>query len=119
MVARRFYIGIFCRMAGWCAGGTDFGGRRRDVDVDAILVALTVWGALAVFRNDAVVGRIGNRIAVAGMILVPVALGGSWLFQDWAERQLAADGYVRCGVERVGRFPSLTLCARRTQPART
>lgn len=78
-----------------------------------ILVALTVWGTLAVFRNDDTVKRLGNGIAVAAMVAVPMALVGSWVVQDWAERRLFAEGYVRCGVERVGRFPALTLCARK------
>jgi hypothetical protein len=107
--------------AAWRAGAAEVrisGGDVGMLTLMPILVALAVWGTLAVFRNDAAVGRIGNRIAVAAMILVPVAFGGSWVFQNWAERRLAAEGYVRCGAERVGRFQSLTLCARKAPPTR-
>ncbi|WP_260597538.1 hypothetical protein [Sphingomonas endolithica] len=112
---------IAASFAAWRARATEVrisGGDVGMLTLMPIFVALTIWGTLAVFRNDAVVGRIGNGIAVAGMILVPVAFGGSWVFQNWAEQRLAADGYVRCGADRVGRFPSLTLCARRAPPAR-
>ncbi|MEG3086761.1 hypothetical protein [Sphingomonas sp. PB4P5] len=94
------------------------GGDVAILTLMPIIVALAIWGTLAVFRNDAVVGRIGNRIAVAAMILVPVAFGGSWVFQHWAERRLSAEGYVRCGAERAGRFTLIILCARKVPPMR-
>lgn len=82
-----------------------------------IFVALAAWGGMAVFRDEAAMRRFGNGIAIAAMIAVVVALAGSWIFQSWAEQRLAEDGYVRCGVERVRRFPSVTLCARKADGA--
>jgi hypothetical protein len=82
-----------------------------------ILMALAAWGTIAVFRDGAAMRRIGNTIAVAAIIAVPVSLAGSWAFQAWAEQRLAQDGYIRCGMNRTGRFPSLTLCVRKGIPA--
>ena len=111
---------ITASFAAWQTGAAEVRISGGDVGMLAlmpILLGMTIWGTLALFRNDSAVRRIGNRIAVAAMIAVPVALGGSWAFQHWAERQLAAKGYVRCGEERAARFPSLTLCARKAPPA--
>ena len=113
---------ITTSFAAWQAGATEVrisGGDVGMLTLMPILVALTLWGTLAVFRNDAAVARIGNGIAVVAMIAVPVAFGGSWVFQNWAAQRLAADGYVRCGAKRVGRFPLVTLCARKAPRART
>jgi len=107
---------ISATIAAWRDDAPELRISGRDVGMVALMpifVALTVWGTLAVFRNNAAVKRIGNGIAVAAMIAVPVALGGSWVSQRWAEQKLSAQGYVRCGTERVGRFRALTLCARK------
>ncbi len=107
---------IMATLAAWRQGAAEVRISGGDVGMLALMpifVALTAWGTLAVFRNDDTVKRLGNGIAVAAMVAVPMALVGSWVVQDWAERRLFAEGYVRCGVERVGRFPTLTLCARR------
>jgi hypothetical protein len=107
---------ITATVVAWREGAAEVRVSGGDVGMLALMpifVALTAWGTLAVFRNDDAVKRIGNGIAVAAMIAVPVALGGSWVFQGWAERRLSAEGYVRCGSDRVGRFPALTLCARK------
>ncbi|MCC2977996.1 hypothetical protein LK533_15130 [Sphingomonas sp. PL-96] len=109
-------------LAAWRTGASEVrvsGGDFGMLALMPIFVALAAWGTLALLRDDAAVKRIGNRIAMAAMIAVPVSLSGSWALQDLAERRLAADGYVRCGAERTGRFPSLTLCARKTPPAQT
>ncbi len=113
---------IRASFAAWRSGAAEVrisGGDVGMLTLMPILVALTIWGTLAVFRNDDTVTRIGNVIAVVAMIAVPVALGGSWIFQNWAAQRLAAEGYVQCRTERVGRFPSITLCARKAPPART
>ncbi|MCC2978027.1 hypothetical protein LK533_15285 [Sphingomonas sp. PL-96] len=112
---------VAASLTAWRAGAPEVrisGGDFGMFALMPILVALAVWGTLALFREDAAVRRIGNGIAVAAMIAVPVALGGSWVLQDIAERRLAAEGYVRCRTERAGRFPSLTLCARKVPPAK-
>lgn len=110
---------ITVTIAAWGEGASEVrisGGDVRMLALMPIFVALSVWGTLAVFRNDGAVKPIGNGIAVTATIVVPVALGASWVFQVWVEQKLSAQGYVRCGVDRVGRvdrFPALTLCARK------
>lgn len=67
-------------------------------------------------RGGSATGWIGKGIAVAATIAVPEAFASAWAFQVWVERRLAEDGYVRCGTDPAGRFPSSTLCLRKTVP---
>lgn len=111
---------ITASLAAWRTGASEVrvsGGDVGMLMLMPILLALAAWGTIAVFRDGAAMRRIGNAIAVAAMIAVPAALTGSWAFQAWAEQRLAEDGYVRCGTDRTGRFPSLTLCVRKGIPA--
>ncbi len=107
-------------VAAWRAGAAEIRVSGGDVGMLALMpvfVALAAWGMVAAFRDGVALRRVGNGIAVAAMIALVIALTGSWVFQDWAERRLVKDGYVRCGVERAGRFSALTLCARKVDPA--
>ncbi|KQM58892.1 MULTISPECIES: hypothetical protein [unclassified Sphingomonas] len=111
---------ITASLAAWHGGAAEVrvsGGDVGMLVLMPILIALAAWGTMAAFRDGSAMRRIGNGIAVAAMIAVPVALAGSWAFQAWAEQRLVQDGYVRCGADRTGRFPSLTLCARKAIPA--
>jgi len=111
---------IRASLAAWHTGAAEIrvsGGDVGMLVLMPIFVALAAWGTVAAFRDDGAMRRIGNGIAVAATVAVVAALAGSWAFQVWAEERLAQNGYVRCGVERTGRFPSLTLCARKSQPA--
>ncbi|OWK32514.1 hypothetical protein [Sphingomonas mucosissima] len=83
-----------------------------------IFAGLAIYGFAAIFGDGAIVQRIGVVTIVAALITLPLALGGSWAFQNWAEERLKARGYVRCGAERVGRFPSTTMCKRGALPPR-
>jgi hypothetical protein len=101
-------------LAAWRSGAAEIRVSGGDVGMLALMpifVALAAWGGMAALWDGAALRRIGNGIAIAAMIAVTVALAGSWAFQAWAEQRLAKDGYVRCAVERTGRFSSLTLCA--------
>lgn len=103
-------------LAAWRSGAAEIRVSGGDIGMLALMpifVALAAWGVTAAFRDDAAMRRFGNGIAIAAMIAVVAALAGSWIFQSWAEQRLAEDGYVRCGVERMGRFSSVTLCARK------
>lgn len=107
-------------LAAWRSGAAEVRVSGGDIGMLALMpifVALAAWGVMAVFRDGAAMRRIGNGIAIAAMIAVVAALAGSWIFQFWAEQRLAEDGYVRCGVDRTGRFASVTLCARKADPA--
>ena len=107
-------------LAAWRSGAAEIRVSGGDIGMLALMpifVALAAWGVMAVFRDGTTLRRIGNGIAIAAMIAAVVALAASWVFLSWAEQRLVEDGYVRCGEDRTGRFPSVTLCARKADPA--
>ncbi len=111
---------IAASLTAWRTGAAEVrvsGGDIGMLVLMPILLALAAWGTIAAFRDGGAMRRIGNAIAIAAMVAVPAALIGAWAFQTWAEQRLTQDGYVRCGTDRTGRFPSLTLCARKAAPA--
>ncbi|WP_156348621.1 hypothetical protein [Sphingomonas sp. Leaf23] len=108
-------------LAAWQRGTAEIRVSGGDVGMLVLMpvfVALTAWGAIAVFQEGRALHRIGNGIAIAAIIAVPAALVGSWALQAWAEQRLVQDGYVRCGTDRIGRFPAVTLCVCKHAPAR-